>query len=187
MARWGVSCQPDGMKFRTLILAAAFLAVGVVASAIDLSTHAYFKHLIGKWKAAGDLTNSEGKVLKVTEDWTGKVDAEGGFYIEGSRTIDGDTQPFKWSITHNPAIDTYEAVLTGGQGSQEVRFEGSLSEVNLTMVLKAITGSGESSITVEDSFVDEAKDTFQSKVKFIGEQGQTNLEGTIVHKRDKEP
>jgi hypothetical protein len=173
------------MKIRICLLALALLASNAAVSAADLANHVFFKHLVGKWKAEGELKGGDSNVVKITEEWTGKADADGSFYIEGSRTVNGDTQPFKWSITHNPAIDGYEAVLSGAEGSQTLRFEGSLSEVDLTMTLKSITGSGESSITVEDSFANETKDTLQSKIKFSGDQGQTNLEGTILHKREK--
>jgi hypothetical protein len=175
------------MNLRVYIFTLLVLSMSSVASAADLSKHVFFKHLIGKWTAEGELKGADNNVVKITEEWTGKADVDGSFFIEGSRTINGDTQPFKWSITHNPATDSYEAVLAGAEDSQTLRFEGSLSEVDLTMTLKSITGSGESSIIVEDSFANEAKDTMQSKVKFSGDQGQTNLEGKIIHKREKAP
>ncbi len=176
------------MKFRSAFLTVlAVVSMAAPLRALDFANHEFFKHLVGEWKAEGELKGTDNNVVKVVETWTGKADASDGFYIEGSRTINGDTQPFKWSITHNPAIDGYEAVLSGAPGAQTIRFEGSLSDVEMTMTLKAITGSGSSSITVEDALTGEAKDTIQSKVTFIGDQGQATLEGTIVHKREKAP
>lgn len=153
-------------------------------SAKDLSTHPLFKHYTGKWAAEGELKSSD-NVLTIKEEWDGKADGDNSFVLVGKRTINGDTQPFQWTITYNEGADSYEAVLTGGDGSQPIRFEGNISEVNLTLELKAITGGGQSAITVLDSFVGDGKDTLESKVTFTGDVGQTTLEGVITHKRQK--
>lgn len=153
----------------------------------NLGQHPFFKAFVGEWKVEGELKGENGNVLKVTETWTGKVDEQGGLYIEGMRTVDGDTKPFKWTITHNPSTDGFEAVVSGTEPAETVRFEGSYSEVTQTLDLKAITGTGGSAITLQDSFADEGKDTLHSKVTFTGEQGNVTLEGTLVHKRVKTP
>jgi hypothetical protein len=59
--------------------------------------------------------------------------------------------------------------------------------VNLTLELKAITGSGNSSITVLDSLRGDTKEVIESKVIFKGEAGQTTLEGIIKHEKQKTP
>lgn len=166
---------------------AVMLACGPMVLADDLGQHPFFKHLTGTWKAEGELKGENNNGVKITEEWTGKADADGSFFIEGTRTTNGDTQPFKWTMTHNSATDSYEVILTGGEGSQPIRFEGSVSEVDLTMTLKAITSSNGGGITVVDSFADEKKETLESKVTLAGDQGQTALEGTITHKREKKP
>jgi hypothetical protein len=153
----------------------------------DLSTHAFFKHFIGTWKAAGELKGENDNLVTITEEWTGKADGENGFLIEGTRTLNSDTQPFKWTITHNAGTDMFEAILSGPDASQTIRFEGNVSEVNLTLELKAVTGNGQSSITVLDSFKGEQKDVIESKVLFTGDAGQTTLEGTIKHEKQKAP
>lgn len=165
------------------------LLLGLVASAAraDLSTHPVFKHYIGSWKAAGELTGENGQITKITEEWTGKVDGETGFLIEGTRTVNDDTQPFKWSITYNTGADSFEAVLGGADGGQTIRFEGNASTVNLTLELKAVTGNGQSSITVNESFEGDAKEVILSKITFTGDAGQTTLEGTIKHEKQKAP
>ncbi|MFM2166215.1 MAG: hypothetical protein RIS79_586 [Verrucomicrobiota bacterium] len=153
----------------------------------DLSSHAFFKHFIGNWKAAGELKGENNNLVSVSEEWTGKVDGENGFLIDGTRTMNSDTQPFKWTITYNPGTDMFEAILTGADASQTIRFEGNVSTVNLTLELKAITGGGSSSITVLDTLQGEAKDVIDSKVTFTGDAGQTTLEGTIKHEKQKAP
>jgi hypothetical protein len=167
---------------KTLLALLCLLATPAWA---DLSTHAFFKHFIGTWKAAGELKGENNNLVTITEEWTGKADGENSFLIEGTRTMNSDTQAFKWTITHNAGTDMFEAILTGADGSQTIRFEGNVSTVNLTLELKAITGSGSSSITVLDSLQGEAKDVIESKVIFTGEAGQTTLEGTIKHEKQK--
>jgi hypothetical protein len=168
---------------KTLLL--LFLGLLAVTARADLSTHPMFQHYIGTWKAAGELKGEDGKITQVTEEWTGKVDGDTGFLIEGKRTLNGDTQPFKWTITHNAGADNFDAVLTGADGAQALRFEGNVSTVNLTLELKAVTGNGSSSITVLEHFPTEAKDVIESKVIFTGEAGQTTLEGTIRNEKLK--
>ena len=153
----------------------------------DLSTHVFFKHFIGTWKAAGELKGENDNLVTITEEWTGKADGENGFLIEGTRTLNSDTQPFKWTITHNAGTDMFEAILSGADASQTIRFEGNVSEVNLTLELKAVTGNGQSSITVLDSFKGEQKDVIENKVLFTGDAGQTTLEGTSKHEKQKAP
>ncbi|HBJ87059.1 MAG TPA: hypothetical protein DDZ88_25010 [Verrucomicrobiales bacterium] len=153
----------------------------------DLSTHVFFKHFVGNWKAAGELKGENDNLVTITEEWTGKVDGDNTFLIEGTRTMNGDTQPFKWTMTHNAGTDMFEAILSGPEASQTIRFEGNVSEVNLTLELKAVTGNGQSSITVLDSFKGEQKDVIESKVLFTGDAGQTTLEGTIKHEKQKTP
>jgi hypothetical protein len=154
--------------------------------ALDLAQNAFFKQLTGSWQAEGKLTGENDHLVTITETWSGKVETAESFSIEGTRTMNGDTQKFSWAITHNVATDSYEAVLTGGDG-QTIRFEGSVSEVTQIMDLKSITGNGSSSISVQDSFKAEDKDTLHSEVTFTGDQGQTTLSGTIIHKRVKAP
>jgi hypothetical protein len=165
---------------RTLLFLSVF-ALAAPLPALDLGKHAFFKHLIGDWEAQGELKGQDNNAVTITETWTGKADVADSFYIEGSRTINGETQTFKWTIIHNAATDGYEAELSGSDG-QTIRFEGSLSEADLVMNMKAITGGGDSSITLQDSFTDEKKDTLETKVTFVGDQGQTTLSGTITHK-----
>jgi hypothetical protein len=170
---------------KAFLLCALALCLAAPAPALDFSAHPFFKHLIGDWEAKGELKGENNNTVIITETWTGKADAGDSFFIEGSRTINNETQSFRWTITHNAATDSYEAILTSNGDAQPLRFEASLSEVDMVMRMKAITGGGDSSISLEDSFADEAKDTLQTKVVFTGDQGQTTLEGTIVHTRKK--
>lgn len=173
---------------KTLILCSLAWAFASSRSvcALEFSENAFFKQLVGHWQAEGKLNGENNHLVTITETWTGKVDTAESFSIEGSRTMNGDTQTFSWAITHNVATDSFEAVLTGGDG-QTIRFEGSVSEVAQVMDLKSITGNGSSSISVQDSFKAEDKNTLHSEITFTGDQGQTTLSGTIIHQRVKAP
>lgn len=176
---WQASC----MSKTALPLLLALLCCQTV-SALDLSTHGFFKHLVGEWNAEGELKGNENNTVSIQESWKGQADTEDSFSIEGTRTVNGDSQKFTWTFTRNPATDSYEAILAGGDG-QPIRFEGSLSDVAGTLELKAITGNGSSSIAVQDRFADDSRDVLITKVTFTGEQGETTLQGTITHKRVK--
>ena len=152
----------------------------------DLSQHVFFKHFLGEWKAAGELKGEDGKVIPITETWKGSAAGDSAFVTEGKRTLNNETKSFKWTFTHNPATDTFDAVLEGEPGDQPLRFEAMISDVNLTLELKAITGTN-SAITVKDEFTDEKHETISSDVTFTGESGQTTLEGTITHTKVNQP
>lgn len=163
------------------------LALTSLLRAKDLSTHPIFKHYIGTWKAAGELKGEDNNTITITEEWTGKVDGDNAFLIEGTRTMNGDTQPFKWTITYNEGSDSFDAVLTGPDPSQTLRFETQASEAAMTVAMKAVTGNGNSTITVHETFPTDSKDIFESKVTFTNESGQTTLEGIIKNERQKAP
>lgn len=170
---------------RTLL----FLLLAITASAEqpkDLSKHAFFKHFVGEWTAEGELTGRDNNTITIKEEWKGSASGDSTFISEGKRTLNGETKSFKWTFTHNPSTDTFDAVLEGEAGDQPLRFEAMISEVNLTLELKAITGSN-SAIVVKDEFTDDKHETIRSRVTFTGDDGQTNLEGTITHKKVKQP
>lgn len=155
-------------------------------NAKDLGNHPIFKHYIGTWKAAGELKGQD-KTITVTEDWTGKAEGDNSFLIEGTRTLDGDTQPFKWTFSYNEAADSYEVILTGGPSSQPLRFEVHASEVTMILELKAVTGNGDGTITITEALAENTKDTFDSEVAFTNEAGIVTLKGTIKNERQKAP
>jgi hypothetical protein len=154
------------------------------AAAGDLSEHPFWKHYVGEWHAKGELKGQDGNVVTVIEHWTGKGDGEAGFLIEGDRTTNTDKQSFKWRISLNPATQVCEAVLVGQDQNQQIRFEANISEVAMTLEMKAVTGGGGSAITVSEAFTDDSRTAFNSKVTFTNEQGDVTLEGTILHSKE---
>lgn len=177
------------MKTTCLVLAAMLLAnPSSSQEKLDFASHPFFKHLIGQWKAEGALKNAQGEEIKVIEEWKGSASPEQTFILEGWRKINEERQEFRWTITHNTATGLYEAshVVKGNEGEAQ-RFEVSISEVDLTMELKAPLGSGSGSVTLKDSFADDRHDSIRSDVTLTGDSGEVTLSGEIRHERVKEP
>ncbi|MDB6117930.1 MAG: hypothetical protein JWO08_1711 [Verrucomicrobiaceae bacterium] len=168
------------MKF--LLFLTLPLTFTLAVQAEDLANHSVFKHYLGKWTAEGELKGTDNNVVTVTEDWEGKSDGDNSFVLAGSRTLNKDTTTFKWTFALNPAAGTCEANLTAGDGSQPLRFEVNISDVNLTLEMKALTGQT-SAITVKDEFTDEKHESLVSHVIFTNDEGKTTLEGDIKHKK----
>ncbi len=167
------------------MLLLGLILISTQLCAEDLSQHVYFKHLVGKWQATGELKGKDGNVIKLSETWEGKATPDGRFTLEGKRELNDDKQSFVWTITRNPATQTFEVVhVTNGEEGNAIRFEGNVSEVNLTMELRVSTGTN-GSITIVDTLKGDAKDEIESKVTFVGDDGEVSLEGTVTHKHAK--
>ena len=149
------------------------------------SNHVFFKHLLGDWKAEGKLTGQDGNVIEVTEDWKGRVSDEGDFIMEGSRKIGDSKQTFQWTLTYDASTGLYAVThnVNSGEGDKQQRFEISVSETALTMELSTFLSDGNSKVTIKDSFAGDVRDTLNSEVTFVNDQGATTLSGTIVHKK----
>jgi len=171
---------------KTWLCALLPLVFAASIHADDLSKHVVFKHYLGKWIAAGELKGEDGSIVTVAEDWEGKAEGENTFVIEGTRTLNKDTQPFKWTFTLNPATGGCEAFLTGSDGGQALRFEVNISDVNLTLDMKALTGAT-AAIMVKEEFKDEKRDAIVSHVTFVNDEGKTTLDGDITHKKVPPP
>ena len=156
------------------------------ASASKLDEHPFFKALAGRWEAKGELKGADGKVTTLEQNWEGTCDGTGSFQIEGSRTMNAKTDRFTWTYSYNPSTDAYEANLTGADGGQPLRFECSLADGALMMLLKSITGSGSAAIELEDEFQEGGK-VLITKVRFTNEAGEPTLQGRIRNERVKSP
>lgn len=153
-----------------------------------LSEHAFFKHLIGEWKAEGELkSTSDGNTIKIKQEWAGKTSDEGELIIEGTRIVnDGEVQKYRWTITHNPTTDLFEAVqLNPDDAANAIRFEGTVTGTPPALELRAQFGNGGGSLTITDTFTGEGHDLLETKVVALNDAGGINLEGVIKNKRVK--
>lgn len=152
-----------------------------------LVEHPFFRALVGEWKSAGELKGADGNVVKVTEEWVGKVSDEGELVIEGTRTVnDNPPSKYRWVITHNPTTDLYEAVQSDVENPQNaLRFEGNVTGEPAVLELKAQFSGGGGGVTVTDTFMGEDKKVLETRVVFLKDSGEVNLEGTIRNERAK--
>jgi hypothetical protein len=167
-----------------LILCAVHLSA---ADSEKFSEHPFFKHFVGTWKAAGELKAADGNIIKITEEWNCKISDEGELLIEGTRVIaDNPPQKYRWTITHNPTTDLFEAVQVNPEDQQNaIRFEGNLSGDPPQLELKGQFGNGGGSVAVTDTFTGEGHDAFETKIVLLKDNGDTNLEGTLKNERVK--
>ena len=149
----------------------------------SLGTHVFFKHLVGSWKADGELKNGDGNAVKISEEWKGSAAEDGSFVMEGTRKINDSVQEYRWTIASVNGL--YEVTHTVKGEPKPARFEASVSDVALTMQLSGFLNEGGSKLTVLDSFVGEDRDTLESDVAITDEKGQTGLSGKLIHKRVK--
>lgn len=148
---------------------------------------AFFKAYAGEWTMQGELKGAEGNVIKITETWKAEPVGDDTFMIEGTREINGDSQHFTWTVTHNPATGLYEASHRGSADSPDTqRFEISVSEAEMKWELTALMGNN-SKIFISDVFTDKEHDTLESKITLTDDSGATTLSGTLIHKRVKKP
>lgn len=175
------------LRSATLTLLIVCVATLHAAEPAKFSEHPFFKHFVGSWKSAGDLKGADGNTITVTEEWTCKISDEGELVIEGTRQFNaGDVQRYRWSISHNPTTDLYEAVQSNPDDqANSMRFEGSVTGEPPVLELKGQFGNGGGSATVTDTFTGEGYDTFDTKVVLLKDDGEVNLEGTIKNERVK--
>jgi hypothetical protein len=157
------------------------------AEKFDFARSSFFQLLIGNWQSEGKLLGTDGNEVLIKEEWKGSVAEEGVFVMEGNRLLNDDKQAFRWTVSFNSSTGLFEALHEVKIGSGEVqRFEASVSDVALTMELR-LTGEGQSSIVVKDSFPDTTKKTLVSEVTLTDSSGIPYLSGTVKHQRVKSP
>jgi hypothetical protein len=173
------------------LLAIAFLGLCVASLPAEdkskLGEHPFFKHFVGSWKSSGELKAADGNTVKIVEEWTCKVNETGELVIDGTRDInDQGPQKYRWSITHNPTTDLYEAVQGNPDDNQNaMRFEGNVSGTPAVFELKSQFGNGGGSATVTDTFTGDGYDAFDTKIVLANDSGVTTLEGVMKNERVK--
>lgn len=150
------------------------------------TTHAFFKHIIGEWKSFGDLKNAEAQPVQVTEEWKAEAAGPNTLTIEGTRTINGDTRSYKWTITQNLATGIFEAELKADTNSPDsIRFELNVDEAAMKAELTGFLNAGGSKVILIDQFPEKDRDSFETKVTLTDENGTATLSGTLKNERTK--
>lgn len=167
----------------------ALLAMAVLAFAEDkggFKTSEFFKAYVGEWEMNGELQKGDGGVIKIKESWKAEFQGDDTLNIEGKRELDGNSQDFVWTMTHNPATGLYEASHHTKDSGDAIRFEVSLSETEMKIEMTALLGNN-SKILITDAFADKEHDSIESKITLTDDTGATTLSGTLIHKRMKKP
>ncbi len=167
-----------------LLCLLSVLALTAQEKKVDFKAHPFFKLLAGEWKSEGALTDKDGKVITIAEEWKGRVTDEGTFVMEGSLRIDDKQQDVRWTFSHNSATDSYVAERVELGGGDSKTFQVSVSDVTLSMELKALL-DGDGAITLKESFADEKHDTLKSEVSVTSATSEIQFSGTVTHKRVK--
>jgi hypothetical protein len=170
-----------------LMLAIAGLTLPTSVSAQqknDFATHAFFKLLIGEWTSEGELKAADGNTTTVKEEWRGAVSGEGTFTIEGSRELNKDKHDYRWTIVQTATSGVYEVThYVSINGGETMRFEASVSEVELTM--ERIAQLGNNTLKLRSSFSGTDRDNMLTKVSISDPGGKLTLSGTVTNKRVK--
>lgn len=177
-----------GLTTALILSAAAGLLLTTMASAQqkpDFATHAFFKHLIGEWTSEGELKAADGNTTAVKEEWKGAVSGEGTFTIAGKRELNKDKHDYLWTIVQTATSGVYEVThYISTNGGETMRFEASVSEVELTMERVAQLGNN-NILKLQSSFSGTDRDTMLSKVSISDPSGKLTLSGTVTNKRVK--
>jgi hypothetical protein len=167
----------------------ALLVTAVLASAEDkggFKTSDFFKAYAGEWEMTGELQKGDGGVIKIKESWKAEFQGDDTLNIEGKRELDGNSQDFVWTLTHNPTTGLYEASHRIKDSGDAIRFEVSVSGTEMKIDMTALLGNN-SKIAITDAFADKEHDTIESKITMTDDTGATTLSGTLTHKRVKKP
>jgi len=164
---------------RSLFTLCSVLLLPLFSEAIDFEKHPWFSRVVGEWTGAGEMTNAEGEVSKMTEKWEGKVDPAGSFVINGTREWNGETFEFRWAYHYNPTTELFEVDYwqTGMEG-ENLKLEASITDDQVQM--KAPFGDSGAELRVVNIFVD---GNIESKVDITDSQGQAQLSGEVIHSK----
>jgi hypothetical protein len=174
---------------KTALRVFVLLAASALAFAEDkggFKSSDFFKAYAGEWEMTGELQKGDGGVIKIKESWKAEFQGDDTLNIEGKRELDGNSQDFVWTMTHNPATGLYEASHRAKDSGDAIRFEVSLSETEMKIEMTALLGNN-SKIAITDAFADKEHDTIESKITMTDDNGATTLSGTLTHKRVKKP
>ncbi|MCG8599798.1 MAG: hypothetical protein MI807_06630 [Verrucomicrobiales bacterium] len=142
----------------------------------DFADHPYFSKIVGEWHGEGELTSADGEVIPIREDWSAKVNDEGGFTVEGDRVWGEESQQFHWIFEKNAATELIECEYWHTGMDEALRFQVNLSDDGVEM--RAPIGDGE--ITVQNTF---EKGKITGGVSLVGADGQVGLGGSLKHVR----
>jgi hypothetical protein len=177
--------SPFVCGFSSEFLIAVLLLLGGLASAQDktnLKDHPYFKQTVGEWSSEGERKYTDGRVVKITQEWKTEVLSPNSLSIEGDQTRDGQSTHYKWTITLMDsglieAIYQRDASKPDTQ-RYEVQAADDGSHVELTALL-----DNNSKVVTTDTFKKGNPDTIESTTTRTDPNGATIYTATATAKK----
>jgi len=174
------SCLSPGFAFAALLLLSGFASA---QDKVEIKDHPYFKKAIGEWSSEGERKYTDGRVVKIKQEWKTEVLGANTLTMEGNSERDGQgTTHYKWTIT---LMDTglIEAIYQRDTSKPDTqRYEVQQTEEGVKIELTALLDNN-SKVSTVDTFKD--NDTIESTVTRTDSTGATIYTGTAVAKRKK--
>jgi hypothetical protein len=168
-------------------LLAFLLLFGGMVSAQDktnLKDHPYFKQTVGEWSSEGERKYTDGRVVKITQEWKTEVLSPNSLSVEGDQTRDGQTSHYKWTIT---LMDSglIEAIYQRDASKPDTqRYEVQAADDGSHAEFTALLDNN-SKVVTTDSFKAGDHDTIESTTTRTDPNGATIYTATAVAKRKK--
>lgn len=138
----------------------------------------YFTGTTGHWTGEGELTNQDGEVTPIHEDWSAEKTAEGTFLVSGHRRMGEEEQDFRWEYSFNSTLDLYECEYWHTGMDDPIRFEVSITETSTE--LRTPFGDPGSELKIRNELTAEGID---GHITLTDSSGQETITGIVKHKR----
>lgn len=165
--------------FAKAILAILFLVFTQAHG--SLADRTFFEAISGSWVGDGSLTNADGDLIPIHEEWTGSVLEDGSFEMKGDRNWGDDLQEFRWHFIENPVLELIECEYWHTGMDSPLRFEVSLTESEVE--LKAPFGDPGGELKITNVLSEQGMD---GSVSATQSSGVEVLSGTVIHQRQEE-
>lgn len=178
------------LGFIIMALSAALLPAPAPLSAqdakADFSQHPVLRKLLGEWTGDGSLQGADGETIRIHEEWTGKTTEGGTFLMSGTRQWNEETHQFSWEFIYNPSTESIEVSYRAtNAGDEPLRFETSVSEADLSILMKAPIGvQGELNI-INRVLEENGTITLEGLVSLKDDNQQETLSGKVTHRPRK--
>ncbi|MEM9280620.1 MAG: hypothetical protein AAGA96_02230 [Verrucomicrobiota bacterium] len=165
---------------KVMVLASLF-ALGVVAEARaqSLTDEPFLNSIAGKWSGSGQLTDQDGNVTAVQENWTGEFTDEGSFVMSGRRQFGEEPQEFSWEFMFNAATELVECEYWHTGMDEKMTFQVTLSDKEVE--LRTPFGEPGGELLVSNRLSSSGIDGL---VQLLNPDGAAIIEGPFTHLKE---
>jgi hypothetical protein len=168
------------------ILTVLLFLTGVVSAQqkTDIKDHPFYKQLIGEWSSEGERKYTDGRIVKIKQEWKTEVLGANSLTSEGTQERDGQSTHYKWTITlmDSGLIEAIYQRDTTKPDTQryEVQAAEDGSQVQMTALL-----DNNSKAEITEAFKAGDHDTLENNTTRTDPNGATIYTSTTVAKRKK--